>query len=69
MEEDEAVASIISVAQGQRPLLSKSPASQVRFFCTVQDCTLSFVYLYRMYSVLVILTRLKCIQIETRLRS
>ncbi len=39
------------------------------FRCTVQDCTLSLVYFYKMYSVLVILPRLTFTQLETGLRS
>jgi len=36
-----------------------------KVFCrTVQDCTLSLVYLYRMYSVLGILPRINCTQVQ-----
>jgi hypothetical protein len=49
---------------GQRPLLSTSPAGQAQVFSrNVEDCTVSQVYLHRMYSVLVILLRLNCTRV------
>ncbi len=54
--------------QGERPLQSTSPAGQAKVFPrTVQGYTFSFVYLYWMYSVLVILRRLNFTQVETGL--
>jgi hypothetical protein len=50
--------------EGERPLQSTSPAGQAKVF----HC-FSHVYLYKIYSVLVILPSLDCSQVETGLHS
>ncbi len=55
-------------AAGERLLKNTNTANQCKVFpySTVQDCTLLLIFLYSMFSVLVILRRLICSQLETR---